>query len=652
MFKLVRFFSITSFVSIVIAAILLGLFYRHYAIATLTEHGARENITIAQVISNTLWPQVIKLLDDNNATESDIELNKSIILEVKKEISDKAQGLDIAKIKLYSLKGKTLFSTEISQVGEVQANNVGILNALSGMHTSDFVHKDSFNALDQVIENRDLLQTYMPLYDKGNKSILGIVEVYSDHTRILAKVSRTQLTMMLGTGLVLLLLYSVLYFIIRHANTILIRQDSKLRDSVEELNKAKLSLESHVAGRTRTLTISNQLLEKEIQERGRIEQVLRERERRIRAIMDNIFNAIITIDDKGVLKSFNPTAERLFGYSAIEAIGQSVSILTPSGQVISPELLKVEEPLQSTNYPAAHITELTARRKNGSTFPIELAVTRVEEADRAGYIGTIRDISERKRAESELEETRQKYFHQEKMAAIGTLAAGIVHEIGNPIAAISGLIHGMCDDEDNTSLDEENRSNLAMVLDHVGRLINITRDVSEFSNPHADEVQLLDLNNLIGKTCRLMRHDKRLTGVEIRLDLDQQLPAVFGIGDHLVQIFMNLIINAADAVGEVDGRKPLIEVSTQLIDDKILINVKDNGSGMTAETLERATEAFYTTKTTGKGTGLGLSLCHSIISAHNGSMKIDSILGEGTEIKVFIPYELEELQSPEIEMSS
>ena len=645
MFKLVRFFSLTSFVSMVIAAILLGIFYRHYAIATLAEHGNRENVTVARVLSNTMWEQVMTLLNGSHASLEEGERLRDLILTVRSEIAEKAHGLDIAKIKLYSLSGRTVFSTELSQIGEKKDNNPGIIKALKGVTTSDFVHKDSFNALDQVIENRDLLQTYLPLYDKSHLSVIGVVEVYSDHTRILEQVNRTQWTMMAGTSFVLLLLYSVLYFIIRHANAILIRQDSELRSSLDELNKAKESLESNVADRTSTLTISNQLLEQEIKERGRIEKVLRERERRIRAIMDNIFNAIITIDDNGYLKSFNPTAERLFGYSESEAIGQSVSILTPKGQVIAPEHLKIEDNLSSNSYPAAQITELTARRKNGSTFPIELAVTRIEESENHCYIGTIRDISERKRAETELEETRQKYFHQEKMAAIGTLAAGIVHEIGNPIAAISGLIHDMCDDPDNSTLDEENRDNLTMVLDHVGRLINITRDVSEFSNPHEDEVHLLDLNNLIGKTCRLMRHDKRLTSVEIRLDLDQQLPAVFGIGDHLVQVFMNLIINAADAVGEVDSRAGIIEVNSRLDGNMIQVTVRDNGCGMTEESLERATEAFYTTKSMGKGTGLGLSLCHSIISAHNGTLKIDSKLGEGSVINVYIPHDLDEAET-------
>lgn len=637
MFKLLRFFSITSFISILIAAILLGFFYRHYALVSLAEQGNRENVTIGQVLSNTLWYQLVNLLDEDVEADRAEGMRNKLALEVRQQIIEKARGLDIAKVKLYNASTMTVFSTDLAQIGELQLKNKGVLDALNGITVSDFVHKNSFNALDRVLEDRDLLQTYMPFYDRDKKTILGVVEVYSDHTRMLERVSRSQWTMMLGTGLVLLLLYSVLFLIVRHANRILLRQDGDLLASLEELNRVKQGLEFNVAERTRTLTISNQLLEQEINERVRIEQALRERERRIRAIMDNIFNAIITIDEEGVIASFNQTAERLFGYTANEAIGQPVAILTTPGHLISADHLRPDEPLDAQSYPAARITELTAKRKNGSSFPIELTVTRIDESDHPGYIGIIRDISERKRTETELEETRQKYFHQEKMAAIGTLAAGIVHEIGNPIAAISGLIHDMSDDPDNSTLDEENRSNLVMVLDQVERLINITRDVSEFANPHVGELELLDLNNLIGKTCRLLRHDKRLSGVDIVLDLDQQLLAILGIGDQLVQVIMNLIINSADAVSEIGDRKPLIQISTRMKDDTVVITVTDNGCGIKPEDIEHATEAFFTTKSMGKGTGLGLSLCHSIVTAHNGTMKISSTLGQGTEVEVIVP---------------
>ena len=148
-----------------------------------------------------------------------------------------------------------------------------------------------------------------------------------------------------------------------------------------------------------------------------------------------------------------------------------------------------------------------------------------------------------------------------------------------------------------------------------------------------------------------MRHDKRLSGVEIRLDLDQQLPAVTGIGDHLVQVIMNLIINSADAVSDIDDRKPLIQVSTWINGDNIQVTVSDNGCGMSSDDLEHATEAFYTTKAMGKGNGLGLSLCHSIISAHNGTLNIESTQGEGTEIQVFIPLG-EEYQTHAVALTS
>jgi len=243
--------------------------------------------------------------------------------------------------------------------------------------------------------------------------------------------------------------------------------------------------------------------------------------------------------------------------------------------------------------------------------------------------------------EKELIVERQKYFHQEKMAAIGALAAGVAHEIGNPIAAISGIAQDMKERRDaglgfcKEDYCKECRPDLIQA--QAERLAAITREIQEFASPQTAEPQLLDLNSQLRSTASLIRYDKRLRGVELRLELDHSLPAIHGVADQLTQVIMNLLINAMDALEPVKDRPPTVVVSTSKEGDRICMAVADNGIGMEKEVLERVFDAFYTTKPAGKGTGLGLSLCYSIMKNHGGSIEIESTPGAGTHVKVYFP---------------
>lgn len=230
--------------------------------------------------------------------------------------------------------------------------------------------------------------------------------------------------------------------------------------------------------------------------------------------------------------------------------------------------------------------------------------------------------------ERELVIARQRYFHQEKMAAVGALAAGVAHEIGNPIAAMSGVLQEMTD---TTQQDK-----VALLQTQIQRLSTITREISGFASPRQMERQLLDLNGLIRATTSLMSYDKRMRNVEMELDLDSQLPAIYGVSDQLTQVIMNLLINAADALGAVTERSPKITISTKVLNHQAVLAVADSGCGMDNNALNHAFEAFFTTKKN-KGTGLGLALCHSIVEGHGGAIDIASQPNVGTTVSISLP---------------
>ena len=240
---------------------------------------------------------------------------------------------------------------------------------------------------------------------------------------------------------------------------------------------------------------------------------------------------------------------------------------------------------------------------------------------------------------------RQKYFHREKMAVVGSLAASVAHEIGNPISAISGIVQAIQDghrDSQEAYSCELLLSQVSLIQSQITRLTGIIREISNFATPRAAERELIDLNGLIRTTANLVSYDKRFRSIESQLNLDTQLPAVYCVSDQIIQVVMNLLINAADALNLSESFSPRITVTTSVANGYACITVEDSGCGMDEETLRHATEAFFTTKEEGRGSGLGLALCKSIADSHSGIFEIDSQPNVGTRVHVMLPIDEEE----------
>ena len=240
--------------------------------------------------------------------------------------------------------------------------------------------------------------------------------------------------------------------------------------------------------------------------------------------------------------------------------------------------------------------------------------------------------------EMQIELIRQQRFHKDKMAAVGSLAAVVAHEINNPLSAIMGAAQAMLDsDEAGVNKDAVKVSYAHMILQQARRVMNITRQISEFATAPASEPALLDLNTLIRSTARFMSFDRRFGNIEMEFNLDPQLPAVRAVGDHITQVVLNLLVNAADATeGRVEP-KPYIIISTQHQDSYAVIKVADNGAGMDAVTLHHVFDEFFTTKLPGKGSGIGLTISRSLIESDGGDIAIHSEQDVGTIVTVRLP---------------
>ena len=245
-----------------------------------------------------------------------------------------------------------------------------------------------------------------------------------------------------------------------------------------------------------------------------------------------------------------------------------------------------------------------------------------------------------RRSEQQQEITRQQRFHQEKMAAVGSMASAIGHEVSNPIAAISGVAQFMVEE---TRTDDSPKSKAlhdfaAEILRQSQRITGILRQLGTLTTPPSPEPRLLDLNELVQSTCAFIRYDKRFRRVYFDLELDPGLPAVMAVADHMTQILMNLLINAADAMDHivVEGAAR-IRVATRAVEGGVQVILRDNGRGMSAQVLAKAFEESFTTKPAGRGRGIGLFLCKKLIEEDGGRIVLDSTPEVGTTVTLFLP---------------
>ncbi|MEH6472268.1 MAG: ATP-binding protein [Halopseudomonas sp.] len=252
-------------------------------------------------------------------------------------------------------------------------------------------------------------------------------------------------------------------------------------------------------------------------------------------------------------------------------------------------------------------------------------------------IGGVNQMASRLRQrEQELEIERHKQFHVDKMGTIGHMAAGIVHEVGNPVAAILGLARECQESLRQPDAGIESaRNNLEMIVEYTERLGRITEDMAAFNRPR-QATAWMDLNELVRSIDNLLHYDERWYGILLEKQLASQLPAIMGDSDQLSQVLMNLVVNAFEAIEMQRPEQPFVRIETAVADDGVILRVSDNGCGLTQEQQERAFDAFYTTKQ-GKGSGLGLLLCSSIISGHDGYMRLLPNDDQGLTVEVFLP---------------
>lgn len=376
--------------------------------------------------------------------------------------------------------------------------------------------------------------------------------------------------------------------------------------------------------------------------RRQVEADLREREARLVSILETVPDAIIVIDEQGLIQSFSPAAERLFSWTQAEVLGRNVKILMPPPY-------RDQHDGYMGHY--LHTGErriigigrvVTGQRKDGSAFPMELAVGEVNLSGRRMFTGFIRDLTERQATEKRMQELQAELLHVGRISAMGQMASTLAHELNQPLTAIINYVKatGRLLDRLNAPGAEKARETMDKAAAQAARAGQIIRRLRDFIEKGHTERGIEPINKVVEEASALALVGAKESGVRVRLDLmTDDLPVLID-KIQIQQVVLNLIRNAIEAMAAGNRRElDIVTAPDPEAAGLLRVTVADTGPGLSDEVMARLFQPFVTTKE--KGMGLGLSICRSIVDAHGGRLWQEQ-RPDGTSFHFTVPIALTE----------
>ena len=359
----------------------------------------------------------------------------------------------------------------------------------------------------------------------------------------------------------------------------------------------------------------------------------------LRNLIMSSVDGVIASDMRGRILIFNEAASRISGYTIDEALTR-LNIRNVYPGEGAREVMRKLRSEEAGGKGKLKFYPIDCLRKDGSTVPIRLSAAIIYEGDREiATAGFFYDRSEKRELELRLQKTQVQLLQAEKMASLGKLAAGVAHQLNNPLGGITLYAQLMMEEY---PLEDAAREDLKRIIDDAERCRNTVRELLEFARQTRQEIRLNDVNRAISQTLFLLENQSLFHNIKIIKELNPDLPKVPSDIQQLNHVFMNILLNAAEAM-EGTGQ---IRVRTLLSGNgcSFLVRISDTGPGIPKDVLPHIFEPFFTTKEEGKGTGLGLSLVYGIIENHNGLILAESEPGMGTTFTIQLP-----LSQPETE---
>jgi two-component system NtrC family sensor kinase len=363
----------------------------------------------------------------------------------------------------------------------------------------------------------------------------------------------------------------------------------------------------------------------DITERREMERRLHQQQEFARRLVDNFPDLILVLDTASHYTFISPRCKEVLGYDLEDTSQMEFGGRTHPEDL--PAVLSLYQDIIAGRQNFASL-EIRVRHKLGEWRRIRFNFSPLadEKGSIEGVVLSGRDVTDLKRLEEQL-------IQAEKLAAMGQMLAGVAHELNNPLTAILGVTELL---RERPGADDSTRRQLELTHRQARRAARIVQNLLEFSRPASPQKKPLDLNNLLERTLQLHEHSLRRNNVEVDSHLPADLPGVIGDANQLIQVFLNLVTNAEQAIREVrdSGR---IQIRAGRNGNQVTITVQDDGVGIRPEALPKIFDPFYTTKRPGGGTGLGLSICMSIIREHGGNIEAEILPAGGSAFTIYLP---------------
>jgi two-component system sensor kinase FixL len=356
---------------------------------------------------------------------------------------------------------------------------------------------------------------------------------------------------------------------------------------------------------------------------------------RFRGVIETIVDGVIIIDAEGSIRLYNPACQRIFGFSEAEVLGKNVKLLMPAPYHEEHDGYLAHYRRTGERRIIGIGREVVGRRKDGSTFPMDLSVGEIREGAETAFIGIIRDISERHLAQRRMAQLQSELVHVARLSAMGEMASTLAHELNQPLTAVTNYVqsarHMLGAPERFTA------QRIAEIMDKAVeqtiRAGQIIRRLREFIRKGETDRAIADLNQIVREAAALSLVGAREQGIEVRMDLATDLPPVLIDQVQIQQVLLNLVRNGVEALQQVQDRR--LTISTRSSGEGAVVRVADSGPGLSPEVAAHLLQPFVTTKA--NGTGIGLSISRSIVEAHGGQLTAEPAREGGVAFQFTLP---------------
>jgi PAS domain S-box-containing protein len=607
MFRLIRYFSYSSAIALVVVTIVLVILYRQSAVDEMVNMAENQNSALARSFANTIWPRFSGYIQTVSGDAADIR-NHSETSKVHAALRSLTAGLPVLKVKIYNLEGLTVFSSEPGQIGEIKRNNPGYLAAArSGQSASKLSYRDTFSAFEGTVQKRDLVESYLPIRD-GDGQVEAVFELYSDVTPLMERIQQTTNRLVASAVLAFALLYGVLFMIVVRADRTIKRQYQELASSEERFKEQNDELTQTVAGQKRT------------------EDTLRKLSR---AVEQSPAVTIVT-DTEGRIEYVNPRFTEVTGFRLDEVEGKTPRILK-SGETEAELYEELWRTIKSGNEWRG---ELKNRKKSGENYWSASSISPIKnsQGEVTHFVGISEDITDRRRAHEALR--MAKLEAERANLSKSKFFAAASHDLRQPLHTMA-LYLPLLSKRLTDPKCEEIVDAIKGSCNSMGGLLNALLDISKLDagvvEPNIVSVAALPLFQSLERDFALQAEEKgialRVIPVERVISTDPTL---------LERILRNLLANAVRHTAR--GR---VLLGARRHGSKLRFEIWDSGIGIEESQLEGIFQEFYQVgnpeRDRHQGLGLGLAIVERLARLLDHRIAVRSKPGKGSVFSVEVP---------------